>query len=158
LSVAPPATHVRTVNVSLRYLRPCTVENEAVIARGRVLHAGSSFTLMIDRHYGHLARDGREHAIRLLDSSGELDVHRVDARWTSRRFAAAPWKRQITPQAGEKLEARSRTRTDDPFLTSGLRVLAAVRDFRLLARISQLKAGIHLRLFADVVLPNPLPI
>jgi len=23
---------------------------------------------MIDRHYGHLARDGREHAIRLLDS------------------------------------------------------------------------------------------
>ncbi len=23
---------------------------------------------MIDRHYGHLARDGREHAIRLLDT------------------------------------------------------------------------------------------
>jgi len=22
---------------------------------------------MIDRHYGHVARDGREHAIRLLD-------------------------------------------------------------------------------------------
>jgi integrase len=31
---------------------------------------------MIDRHYGHLARDGREHAIRLLD------VHAVDTRWT----------------------------------------------------------------------------
>src|SRR5215204_5652914 len=31
---------------------------------------------MIDRHYGHLARDGREHAIRLLD------VHAVDAGWT----------------------------------------------------------------------------
>lgn len=44
LTVAPPATSVRTVNLSLRYLRPCTVENEAVIARGRVLHAGSSFT------------------------------------------------------------------------------------------------------------------
>jgi hypothetical protein len=28
---------------------------------------GASLT-MIDRHYGHLARDGREHAIRLLDS------------------------------------------------------------------------------------------
>jgi hypothetical protein len=27
---------------------------------------GASLT-MIDRHYGHLARDGREHAIRLLD-------------------------------------------------------------------------------------------
>ena len=28
---------------------------------------GASLT-MIDRHYGHLARDGREHAIRLLDT------------------------------------------------------------------------------------------
>jgi integrase len=40
---------------------------------------------MIDRHYGHLARDGREHAIRLLDTyrgTGPLDVHAVDARWT----------------------------------------------------------------------------
>jgi hypothetical protein len=33
---------------------------------------------MIDRHYGHLARDGREHAIRLLDelSAGQRP------RWT----------------------------------------------------------------------------
>jgi hypothetical protein len=40
---------------------------------------------MIDRHYGHLARDGREHAIRLLDSyraAEALDVRAVDARWT----------------------------------------------------------------------------
>jgi hypothetical protein len=40
---------------------------------------------MIDRHYGHLARDGREHAIRLLDTYRDtegLDVHAVDARWT----------------------------------------------------------------------------
>jgi integrase len=40
---------------------------------------------MIDRHYGHLARDGREHAIRLLDiyrAAEPVDVHRVDARWT----------------------------------------------------------------------------
>jgi len=40
---------------------------------------------MIDRHYGHLARDGREHAIRLLDTykaTETLDVHAVDARWT----------------------------------------------------------------------------
>jgi integrase len=37
---------------------------------------------MIDRHYGHLARDGREHAIRLLDTyraAEPLDVHAVDA-------------------------------------------------------------------------------
>ena len=39
---------------------------------------------MIDRHYGHLARDGREHAIRLLDlfTGAEPDVHAVDAVWT----------------------------------------------------------------------------
>ena len=39
---------------------------------------------MIDRHYGHLARDGREHAIRLLDlfTDAEPDVHAVDAAWT----------------------------------------------------------------------------
>jgi hypothetical protein len=36
---------------------------------------GASLT-RIDRHYGHLARDGREHAIRLLDS---LDAAAVDA-------------------------------------------------------------------------------
>ena len=44
LTGAPPATLVRIANLSLRYLRPCTVENETVIARGRILHAGSSFT------------------------------------------------------------------------------------------------------------------
>jgi len=38
---------------------------------------------MIDRHYGHLARDGREHAIRLLDAVTGADVHAVDAAWTS---------------------------------------------------------------------------
>jgi integrase len=39
---------------------------------------------MIDRHYGHLARDGREHAIRLLDlfTAAEPDVHAVDVGWT----------------------------------------------------------------------------
>ena len=47
---------------------------------------GASLT-MIDRHYGHLARDGREHAIRLLD---ELSYEQrppwtlVDAAWTSK--------------------------------------------------------------------------
>jgi len=40
---------------------------------------------MIDRHYGHLARDGRDHALNLLDSytrSNATDVHAVDAAWT----------------------------------------------------------------------------
>jgi len=45
---------------------------------------GASLT-MIDRHYGHLARDGRVHAITLLDSYSAAnagDVHAVDAGWT----------------------------------------------------------------------------
>ena len=42
-------------------------------------YMGASLT-MIDRHYGHLARDGREHAIRLLD---ELNAQMVDVRGRS---------------------------------------------------------------------------
>ena len=42
---------------------------------------GASLT-MIDRHYGHLAKDGRQHAIDLLDAQNVHDVHAVDARWT----------------------------------------------------------------------------
>ncbi|HEX9321383.1 MAG TPA: site-specific integrase [Xanthobacteraceae bacterium] len=47
-------------------------------------YMGASLT-MIDRHYGHLARDGRDHAIDLLDthaSADEAGVHRVDIAWT----------------------------------------------------------------------------
>src|SRR5262245_27456314 len=47
-------------------------------------YMGASLT-MIDRHYGHLARDGREHAIKLLDAlnAPEFDTWTlVDARWT----------------------------------------------------------------------------
>jgi hypothetical protein len=48
---------------------------------------GASLT-MIDRHYGHLARDGREHAIQLLDGYAALAndaVHQVDTTWTPQR-------------------------------------------------------------------------
>jgi integrase len=47
-------------------------------------YMGASLT-MIDRHDGHLARDGREHAIRLLDevSAGQRPQWKlVDAAWT----------------------------------------------------------------------------
>jgi class 3 adenylate cyclase len=44
LTGAPPRSFVRTVNMSLRYLRPCTIENEMIIVRGRILHAGSNVT------------------------------------------------------------------------------------------------------------------
>jgi integrase len=51
-------------------------------------YMGASLT-MIDRHYGHLARDGREHAIRLLDSysSCAVDVggRSVDAETVASR-------------------------------------------------------------------------
>jgi hypothetical protein len=52
---------------------------------------GASLT-MIDRHYGHLARDGRDHAIKLLDSysgSNSGDAHEVDAAWTLHEQAVA---------------------------------------------------------------------
>jgi integrase len=48
-------------------------------------YMGASLT-MIDRHYGHLARDGRDHAIDLLDAftgPEAINVHAVDAAWTS---------------------------------------------------------------------------
>jgi hypothetical protein len=37
---------------------------------------------MIDRDYGHLARDGRDHAIRLLDAYRAPESSDVHARWT----------------------------------------------------------------------------
>lgn len=54
-------------------------------------YMGASLT-MIDRHYGHLARYGRDHAINLLDhhaSADEASVHRVDIAWTLHRQAVA---------------------------------------------------------------------
>ncbi len=54
-------------------------------------YMGASLT-MIDRHYGHLARDGRDHAINLLDSHASTDearVHRVDIAWTLHQQAGA---------------------------------------------------------------------
>jgi integrase len=50
-------------------------------------YMGASLT-MIDRHYGHLARDGREHAIKLLDAlkAPEFDPWTlVDTRWTPKQ-------------------------------------------------------------------------
>jgi class 3 adenylate cyclase len=44
LTGAGPGVRARTVDLTLRYLRACTVEDEMVMARGRILHAGASFT------------------------------------------------------------------------------------------------------------------
>jgi integrase len=54
-------------------------------------YMGASLT-MIDRHYGHLARDGREHAIRLLDELNAGQRPRwtlVDAAWTPKPAVGA---------------------------------------------------------------------
>ena len=55
---------------------------------------GASLTI-IDRHYGHLARDGREHAIQLLDTLHEARWTLVDARWTPKRPHLAGDRAQI---------------------------------------------------------------
>jgi hypothetical protein len=83
---------------------------------------GANLT-MIDRHYGHLARDEREHAIRLLDelSAGQrsrwtlVDAggRCVDADASSRRQPGQQ-KHQLSKR---KPEALFRTRTGDPLLT-----------------------------------------
>jgi integrase len=50
-------------------------------------YMGASLT-MIDRHYGHLARDGREHAVSLLDALAiERAVDWVDAASEGREAA-----------------------------------------------------------------------
>ena len=55
-------------------------------------YMGASLS-MIDRQYGHLARDGREHAINLLDKhhgrGADADVHAVDIAWTPHHQAVA---------------------------------------------------------------------
>jgi integrase len=51
-------------------------------------YMGASLS-MIDRHYGHLARDGREHAIRLLDDLNSPAVDVRGRRWTPKNGRAA---------------------------------------------------------------------
>jgi integrase len=61
-------------------------------------YMGASLT-MIDRHYGHLARDGREQAIRLLDELSAEQRPRwtlVDAPWTPEPATAASRDNETT--------------------------------------------------------------
>jgi len=61
---------------------------------------------MIDRHYGHLARDSREHAVSLLDA---LAVERaVDAGWTSHQSHA----KQVSKSDSAHRRKRSRRAVD----------------------------------------------
>jgi hypothetical protein len=67
-------------------------------------YMGASLT-MTERHYGHLARDGREHAIRLLDELSAEQRPRwtlVDAAWTPEPAASASADNGNMRYAGEK--------------------------------------------------------
>jgi len=69
-------------------------------------YVGASLT-MIDRHSGHLARDGREHAIRLLD--GYADIKPPTSKpWTSdgrRSCQSSPIKTTETASKQEEAES-----------------------------------------------------
>ena len=61
---------------------------------------------MIDRHYGHLANDSRDHAVALLDA---LAFERaVDAAWTSSRTPRKPVRKSVSSAQAH----RSRRRVD----------------------------------------------
>jgi hypothetical protein len=68
---------------------------------------GSSIA-MIDYHYGHLARDSREHAVSLLDA---LAIERaVDAGWTPPAKPANPLTNRVSrppPSAIPEVGGRS---------------------------------------------------
>jgi hypothetical protein len=67
---------------------------------------GASLT-MIDRHYGHLARDGRDHAINLLDTHASADEAGSTA-WTSRgHFTNKPSPAQPTKTAHSRLNSEA---------------------------------------------------
>ena len=78
---------------------------------------------MIDRHYGHLANDSREHAVSLLDA---LAFERaVDAAWTS-----TPTLRKPNQQHGRGLSSASPRRRVDARWTPRLVTVVSTDDER----------------------------
>jgi integrase len=78
---------------------------------------GSSIA-MIDRHYGHLANDSRQHAVALLDA---LALERtVDAAWTSHPEAATP----LTISAPKARRTARRPRVDARWTSTPLTVVS----------------------------------
>jgi len=58
----------------------------------------------IDRHYGHLANDSREHAVALLDA---LAFERaVDAAWTSTRTPRKPVRKTVAASRSHRPRRR----------------------------------------------------
>jgi hypothetical protein len=91
---------------------------------------GSSIA-MIDYHYGHLARDSREHAVSLLDA---LAVERaVDAGWTPRRQAESALS---TSNSGPN-RARSQRAVDVRWTSSPTRVASHGSSGAVLAGMAE---------------------
>ena len=59
---------------------------------------------MIDRHYGHLARDGREHAPGRIDAPALDPWTLVDARWKPSEPAGVTVENESSVEAGRKLK------------------------------------------------------
>jgi hypothetical protein len=66
---------------------------------------------MINRHYGHLARDGREHAIRLLDGYADIKATDVQALASDGR-RSRPGSSVTTTETGTGQEETESPLTD----------------------------------------------
>jgi hypothetical protein len=93
---------------------------------------------MIDRHCGHLARDGRDRAINLLDRhacTDEASVHRVDIAWTpsptSRRHRSHQ-KRLIAGENRKPSDGLEPSTPSLPFPSERQRFVARRRACRLM--------------------------
>ena len=85
-ATARPATRTAKISTSSAPSGTCSHLRRGGISSFEVSrYMGASLT-MIARHYGHVARDDREHAMKLLDTftgTDPVDVHAVDAASTS---------------------------------------------------------------------------
>jgi FAD/FMN-containing dehydrogenase len=98
---------VDVVRVSLRHTFATFALRAGISTFDLSRYMGASLT-MIDRHYGHLARDGREHAIKLLDAlnAPEFDPWTlVDARWTPKQPVGVTTEKRKRCLSREKAEA-----------------------------------------------------
>ncbi len=91
---------------------------------------------LIDHHYGHVACDGRVHAIRLLDEQNAAELEWVDVGGRSVDAENAYRRHHGKGNyrlSSAKTEALWRTRTADRLLTRGFALREGGRGQRLFA-------------------------
>ena len=71
-------------------------------------HTSTRATCTASSPTGHLAKDGRQHAIALLDAHNAHDVHAVDARWTRKKRSGAG----LSPETIDKQDKRQSPLSD----------------------------------------------